>query len=319
MTLLAPENEVIQTDLDVAKELANKDAPPCNRKEMAEPKEPLGCTETEAPIASLRNVTKAFGSLKVLNNVSLDFNRGEITVILGPSGTGKSVTMKHIVGLLKPDAGEVYFNSQRVDSLTESDLIEVRKQIGFCFQQGALFDSMSVGDNVEFPLIEHSKMKKAERMERVDECLRLVSLAGLESQMPSGLSGGQRKRIALARALALGPTLMCYDEPTAGLDPIRSDVINELILMLNRRFGTTSIVVTHNMQSTFKIADRVLMMYNGKVIYDGSADGLRKSDNPLVLRFIEGQAAEEDLQAIRYGLDSNSSNGNAHNNTGDGI
>ena len=258
--------------------------------------------QVDDAIVRFRNVSKAFGSLRVLKNVSLDFRRGDCTVILGPSGTGKSVMLKHIVGLLQPDQGEVYFDDHRVDTMKEKDLVEVRKQIGFLFQMGALFDSMNVGQNVAFPLIEHSNLRVGERAERVDRVLRMVCLSGIQNKMPSQLSGGQRKRIALARAIVLGPKLVLYDEPTTGLDPIRSDVINELILTLNNSLGISSIVVTHDMNSANKIADRMLLLYDGQIACDGTPEQFRNSDNELVRRFIEGQAAAEELSGIRDGF-----------------
>lgn len=254
------------------------------------------------PIVSFRGVSKSFGSLRVLHDVDLDFRRGDCTVVLGPSGTGKSVMLKHIVGLLKPDEGEVFFDGERVDTMKERQLVEVRKQIGFLFQMGALFDSMNVGQNVEYPLIEHSNLKAGERSERVDRVLRMVCLSGIQNKMPAQLSGGQRKRIALARAIVLGPKLVLYDEPTTGLDPIRSDVINELIITLNKSMGISSIVVTHDMNSANKIADRMLLLYDGHVICDGTPDEFHRSENELVRRFIQGQAAPEELRGIRDGF-----------------
>ena len=259
--------------------------------------------DDDHPIVGLKQVSKAFGSLRVLGGVSIDFLRGQTTVILGPSGTGKSVLLKHIVGLMKPDAGEVYFSGERVDTMPPADLVEVRKKIGFLFQMSALFDSLSVGHNVAFPLVEHTKLTAPERDERVDRVLRMVGLSGLQKQMPGDLSGGQRKRVALARAIVMEPELILYDEPTTGLDPIRSDLINELIIGLNRKLGVSSIVVTHDMISAQKIADRMLLLYNGQVICDGDWEAFRRSDNPLVQRFIQGQADVKDLDLIRRGLE----------------
>lgn len=258
--------------------------------------------KVDDPIVSLKNISKSFGSLRVLSRVNLEFQRGDVTVVLGPSGTGKSVLIKHIVGLLKPDAGEVYFDGQRVDTMTPKQLVEIRKQIGFLFQMGALFDSMDVNENVAFPLIEHSNLSKEERNQRVDRALRMVCLSGIQNKMPADLSGGQRKRVALARAIILGPKLVLYDEPTTGLDPIRSDVINELILTLNKSLGISSIVVTHDMNSANKIADRMLLLYDGQVICDGTPKQFQNTDNELVRRFIHGQAADEELRGIRDGF-----------------
>ena len=254
-------------------------------------------------VARLLGVSKRFGPLRVLHRINLNFERGKTTVILGPSGTGKSVMIKHIVGLLKPDQGEVYFGDMRVDKADEKALVEMRKKIGFLFQMGALFDSMSVGENIAFPLVEHKKMAKEQRAERVAQVLRQVGLSGLEYKMPAQLSGGQRKRVALARAIVLEPELILYDEPTTGLDPIRSDVINELIIAMNKELGISSIVVTHDMQSANKVADRMLLLYNGSIVCDGTPEQFRHSDNELVQRFIKGIADEQDLDSIRSGFE----------------
>lgn len=254
-------------------------------------------------IISLRDIHKAFGRLKVLSGVSLDFERGKTTVVIGPSGTGKSVMLKHIVGLLKPDSGEVYFDGQRVDTLPERKLVPIRTRFGFLFQMGALFDSLTVGQNVTFPLTEHSKISPEERDERGKKVLAMVGLGDTAHKMPAELSGGQRKRIALARAIVLDPDVILYDEPTTGLDPIRSDVINELILKLRKQINVTSIVVTHDMASAFKIADRIVMLYDGKVIADGTADDFRNSTHPVVRSFVQGKADAKELEAI-HGPDS---------------
>ncbi|MEM8737412.1 MAG: ATP-binding cassette domain-containing protein, partial [Planctomycetota bacterium] len=250
----------------------------------------------------LRGLHKNFGALTVLSGLNLDFRPGETTVILGPSGTGKSVMLKHIVGLLQPDRGEVWFHDQRVDQTPERDMVELRRRIGFLFQMGAMFDSMTVGQNIEFPLVEHTQFKKDERAERVDRLLKMVGLAGTQTKMPGEMSGGQRKRAALARAIALEPEIMLYDEPTTGLDPIRSDVINELILALTQELGMTSIVVTHDMNSANKIADRMVLLYDGQVAADSDPCTFRESRNELVQRFIRGEADRRDLELIRMGF-----------------
>jgi len=254
-------------------------------------------------LVQLENVSKSFGPLRVLNGVSLDIKRGQTTVIIGPSGTGKSVLIKLIVGLLKPNRGGVYFDGGRVDTMTASELVGIRKEIGFLFQMSALFDSMDVGQNVEFPLIEHTQMTASDRDERVDRVLRMVGLSGLQRKWPSSMSGGQQKRVALARSIVLEPMLVMYDEPTTGLDPIRADLINELIIALNTKFGITSIVVTHDMASAAKIADRMLLLYDGNIICDGDPETFLRSENPLVQRFIQGQADQIELESIRRGLD----------------
>ncbi len=258
---------------------------------------------TTEPIIRLVDVCKAFGKLTVLNKVSLDIEHGKTTVILGPSGTGKSVLLKHIVGLLKPDSGEVWFEHQRIDQMNAMQLVKPRQQFGFLFQMGALFDSMNVRDNVCFPLVEHTKMPKSEQHERCSQVLKAVGLEGVENKMPVDLSGGQKKRVALARAIVLRPKVVLYDEPTTGLDPIRSDLINELILNLSQRLGITSIVVTHDMTSAKKIADRMIMLYDGRVVADDEPEHFLNTPDKLVQRFINGQADEEDLELIRTGMD----------------
>ncbi len=255
-----------------------------------------------APIVRLVNVHKSFGPLRVLEGVSLDFKRGQTTVVVGPSGTGKSVLLKHIVGLIRPDQGEVYFDGQRIDKASEAQLVSLRTQIGFLFQMGALFDSMNVEENIMFPLKAHTKSKLADRRDRCAKVLRMVGLDGLQPKMPGDLSGGQRKRVALARAIVLEPKLILYDEPTTGLDPVRSDVINELIISLKQQLGISSIVVTHDMISADKVGDRMVMLHGGQVIADGEPEDFHHADNALVQRFIKGQAEPEDLESIRAGI-----------------
>jgi len=280
-----------------------KDAQPDDTEEADD----CGCPEVDVsdvdPIIRLRGIHKRFGPMTVLNGLNLDFRPRETTVLLGPSGTGKSVTLKHIVGLLQPDAGEVYFHDHRVDQLAERDLVPLRKRIGFLFQMGAMFDSMTVGQNVEFPLVEHTTLSRKERADKVDRLLKMVGLGKTQNKMPGDMSGGQRKRAALARAIALEPEVMLYDEPTTGLDPIRSDVINELILALTKQLGMTSIVVTHDMNSANKIADRMVLLYDGQVAADSDPCTFRNSKSELVQRFIRGQADQQDLELIRMGFE----------------
>lgn len=236
-----------------------------------------------------RNVHKSFGRLHVLQGVDLDIEAGKTTVILGPSGTGKSVLLKHIAGLLRPDKGEVWFEGRRIDDLSERELAPMRREIGFLFQSAALFDSMTIRENLEFPLTEHTRLSPAERRERVRQALATVDLEGVEPKLPSQLSGGQQKRAALARAIIVKPKLILYDEPTTGLDPIRSDGISQLVAKLQRDLGVTSIVVTHDLDTTGKIADRVLMLYEGRFIADGTLAELRASSNPHVTNFLAGR------------------------------
>jgi len=253
------------------------------------------------PIIQLRHVSKRFGKLIVLSDLSLDIARGQCLVVIGASGTGKSVMLKHITVLLRPDRGEVWFDGRRIDDLPERDLVPVRKRFGFLFQMGALFDSLTVAENIAFPVIEHTHKPREEVSAIVAEKLRLVGLPEAGAKMPAELSGGQRKRVALARAIALNPEVILYDEPTTGLDPIRSDVINELILKLQRELKVTSIVVTHDMNSAFKIADRIVMLHEGKIVFDGTPDQIKASDVDVVKRFVLGEAGENELAALRIG------------------
>jgi phospholipid/cholesterol/gamma-HCH transport system ATP-binding protein len=249
---------------------------------------------TEKPIVSLRNVHKQFGSQVVLDRYSLDVEPAKTVVIMGPSGCGKSVTLKHIIGLLRPDSGEVSFDGQRIDTLTEQELIPVRLQIGLLFQMAALFDSMSVHENLEFPLIEHTKFNRAERAEKIRKALITVDLDGAQAKLPSQLSGGQKKRVALARAIVLSPRVVLYDEPTTGLDPVRADGINELIIKLKHEMGVTNVVVTHDLTSARKVADRVVMMLNGRIVADGTFEEVGASPDERVQHFLAGKYVKAD-------------------------
>lgn len=259
----------------------------------------------DRPVIRLHDVRKTFGRQIVLNHFNLDLPRAKTTVLLGPSGSGKSVILKHIVGLLRPDHGEVYFEDQRIDTLSERKLRDIRLQIGLVFQMGALFDSMTVDENLAFPLIEHTKLTPQERRKRIADALETVDLAGVEAKLPSQLSGGQRKRVALARAIVLRPKVMLYDEPTTGLDPIRADGINQLIIKLQRAMGVTGVVVTHDLSSARKVADRCVMLYGGQIIADGTYDDLEHSENTHVKHFFAGQYEPEEEAANANGASSN--------------
>jgi phospholipid/cholesterol/gamma-HCH transport system ATP-binding protein len=254
---------------------------------------------TTTPLIELRHLSKRFGRLIVLDDLSLSIEEGKCLVVIGASGTGKSVLLKHIIGLLRPDSGEVYFDAKRIDNLPENRLSRIRTQFGFLFQMGALFDSMNVLDNVSFPLVEHSTLNREQIQETAREKLALVGLKDVEKKMPGELSGGQRKRVALARAIALDPRVILYDEPTTGLDPIRSDIINELIIKLQRELKVTSIVVTHDMHSAIKVADRIVMLNHGKIVFDGDPQSIQQTRVPIVHRFVTGDAGEEELAALR--------------------
>lgn len=257
-----------------------------------------GNKESPRPIIRLIDVHKSFGTLDVLRGVSLDFYPGETTVVLGPSGEGKSVMLKHIAGLLQPDRGEVWFENTRIDTLSEQKLGPIRGQIGFLFQQSALFDSMTVGENIAFPLRQLTKLHRDKINQRVYEVLNMVGLANTIEKLPAELSGGQRKRVALARAIVMNPKVVLYDEPTTGLDPIRSDVINELILKLQRETHVTGIVVTHDLASAFRIADRLIMLQHGNVLLDDTPERFRHTTDPVVQRFLSGEADPEELAGI---------------------
>jgi len=251
-------------------------------------------------IIILKNIIKKFGSKVVLDNVSLAVEKGKTTVIIGPSGCGKTVLIKHLILLLRPTSGEVYFKGSRIDILRERYLNKIRTQYGFLFQGGALFDSLSVFENIIFPLRQHRRITDWKRVEDlVKSKLAMVGLDGYQNYYPANLSGGQRKRVALARAIALNPEVILYDEPTTGLDPIRSDIINELILKLQRELNVTSVVVTHDMTSAYKVADRIIMLHNGKIIADGDAEYIRNHPHPTVQHFIRGQVDDDDLAVLR--------------------
>ncbi len=240
------------------------------------------------PIVRFRGVSKRFGSLVVFDHLDLDIAEGKTTVILGPSGVGKSVLIKHIVGLLRPDSGEVWYRDQRIDRLSEKRLGLIRREIGFVFQLSALFDSMTIGENLEFPLLEHTDQDKETRTAAVDRALQRVDLRGLEDRYPGELSGGQKKRVALARAIILEPRLILYDEPTTGLDPIRASGIDALINRLREELGVSSIVVTHDLASAQRVADHVVLIYGGHIVAQGTMADLRRSRDEYVQEFLAG-------------------------------
>ncbi len=251
-------------------------------------------------IIVLKNVTKKFDENTVLDNISLSIEKGKTTVVIGPSGCGKTVLIKHLVVLLRPSSGEVYFKDRRIDNLPENELNRIRTHYGFLFQGGALFDSLNVAENIMFPIRQHYKITDRSGVdELVNTKLAMVGLEGFQRFYPANLSGGQRKRVALARAIALNPEIILYDEPTTGLDPVRADVINELILKLQKELGETTVVVTHDMKSAYKVADRIVMLHNGRIIADGDTDYIRNHPHPVVQQFIKGEVGEDDLAALR--------------------
>ena len=254
-----------------------------------------------AAIIRLEHIWKSFKSQVVLADLTLDIGRSSSTVVIGPSGCGKTVLLKHIVLLLRPDRGKVLFDGQDITNLSEGHLVPYRRRMGFLFQSSALFDSMTVGENIQFPLIESGIRAQGELDGRVAHMLRMVGLDGLQRKMPEELSGGQKKRVALARAIALEPEVLLYDEPTTGLDPIRADLINELILKLQAELHITSVVVTHDMDSARKVGDRIIMLHHGKIAADTTPDGLKDIKNDIVVRFVEGRATDEELGELKLG------------------
>jgi phospholipid/cholesterol/gamma-HCH transport system ATP-binding protein len=237
----------------------------------------------------LKDVYKSFGDKKVLQGFSLDVTEGETMVIIGYSGTGKSVAIKHIVGLLEPDSGTVFVDGLEVPTLPRRELYALRARIGYVFQFAALFDSMSIGDNVAMGL-RKLDMKPDDIRDRVTEALRLVDLPDTENRFPAELSGGMRKRVGIARAIALRPKYILYDEPTTGLDPVTSAVIDELMLRMRKQLGVTGVVITHDMRSAYTVGSRIAMLYDGRVRQVGTVDEIRNTKDPVVRQFIEGRA-----------------------------
>ena len=246
----------------------------------------------------IQKLSKKFNNHSVLNKLSLDVLTGETCVIIGRSGCGKSVLLKHIVGILKPDEGKVLVNDNEVANLGELELNALRFKISMVFQGGALFDSMSVADNVGFSLIEHTHIAQKDLLARVEESLHLVGLGGIGNLMPAELSGGMKKRVALARAICIRPEIILYDEPTTGVDPITADSINELIRSLHDKLKVTSVVVTHDMKSAYHIADKIAMMYQGRIILEGSPKDIQSTQDPVVHQFINGLSKGPITEAI---------------------
>jgi len=236
----------------------------------------------------IRGLKKKLGRKQVLDGLDLDIEKGETVVVLGPSGTGKSVLLKHIIGLMQPDAGSIEVEGEEVVGRRESELNRIRVKFGMLFQGAALFDSMTVGENVGLGLVEHRKLPPDEVAKIVAERLEWVGLKGVEAMKPASLSGGMRKRVGLARAVAMDPEYILYDEPTTGLDPIMADAINDLIRSLQAHLQVTSVVVTHDMKSAYAVGDRLAMLYQGKIVHQGTPDEIRNTTDPLVRQFIEG-------------------------------
>jgi phospholipid/cholesterol/gamma-HCH transport system ATP-binding protein len=238
------------------------------------------------PIVSLRGVRKRFGDNEVLRGVDLDVDDGSITVVIGPSGCGKSVLVKHVIGLLRPDAGTIRIDGEDLVSMGEARLTDVRKKFGMLFQQSALFDSMSVLENVIFPLVEHRRLPFRRMREMALARLEQLGLTNVERKYPAELSGGMRKRVGLARATILDPKIVIYDEPMTGLDPIMCENVEDMIITARRELGVTSLVVSHDMASTFRMADRIAMLFDGRIRVQGSSAQVQASPDEMVRRFI---------------------------------
>jgi phospholipid/cholesterol/gamma-HCH transport system ATP-binding protein len=236
------------------------------------------------------NVHKAFGEKKVLQGVDLQIETGETMVVIGQSGSGKSVLLKHLIGLLKPDRGEIYLDGLNLTKLNEDDLQKATRKVGMLFQSAALFDSMNVYENIRFGLERQTGCPAEKVKALVEDSLAKVGLKGVERLMPHELSGGMKKRVGLARAIAYNPEVMLYDEPSTGIDPIRADAINGLINKMKEDLHVTSVIITHDMVSAYKVADRIAMLFQGRIIEQGTPDEIRRSRNPVVQQFITGRA-----------------------------
>jgi phospholipid/cholesterol/gamma-HCH transport system ATP-binding protein len=247
-------------------------------------------TDDKVPAIRLSGVSKRFGEKVVLDAIDLTVPKGQSLVVLGKSGIGKSVLLKHIIGLLKPDAGTVEIDGQDLWTLKPVERDQLRRKFGMSFQEGALFDSMTVGQNIAFPLKRHTKLSRADVKARVAECLGLVHLEGIEDKRTSELSGGMRRRVGFARAIALKPQILLFDEPNTGLDPVIKALIDELIISMRETLGSTTVTITHDMRSAFRIADRIGMLHQGKIIALAPPDEFRELDNPIVQQFIHGRA-----------------------------
>ena len=250
------------------------------RDETAEPKSDI--------MIELKNVSMSFKERRILNDVSFQVKTGETMVVIGPSGAGKSTLLRLMIGLLKPTSGRILIEGREITRLKEAELNKIRRNMGMVFQYSALFDSMTVGENVAFGIRQHTDMPEEKILSVIRRTLRMVGMMGRENVMPNELSGGMKKRVGLARAIALNPQIVLYDEPTAGLDPVMSATINRLIMSTRRILGVTAVVVTHDMDSAFTIADRIAMMYDEKIIAIATPDEFRQSENPVVRQFISG-------------------------------
>lgn len=240
-------------------------------------------------VIEFKSLYKSFNGKRVIDGVNLNVKKGELLAIIGPSGCGKSTLLRLVIGLFPPTSGEIIVKGRNIGGADKEKLIDIRKHIGMVFQSSALFDSLSVGENVAFGLREHRNLAESKIKEIVSLKLKMVGLEGAKDLMPSELSGGMQKRVSLARALATDPEIILYDEPTTGLDPITSTSIEDLIIDLHKKLGTSAIVVTHQLSTVYRIADRIVMLHNGRIIEAGTPDETRKSENPIIRQFITGK------------------------------
>jgi phospholipid/cholesterol/gamma-HCH transport system ATP-binding protein len=246
------------------------------------------------PLISVRDLVQKIEHQEILRGFTLDIFKGETLVLLGKSGGGKSVFLRHLIGLMKPVSGEILFEGRDIGGMNERELVPIRRKIGMLFQDGALFDSMNVYDNVAFPLREHGEKNERSVRQKVNEALELVNMGGHDRKMPVNLSGGMRKRVALARAIISPPQVILYDEPTTGLDPIVSDSINRLIRRLQKQLSVTSIVVTHDMTTCYQVADRVALLDEGRRHFYGTLDELRSTQDGIVRDFVDGRSEDDE-------------------------
>lgn len=253
-------------------------------------------------VISVKSLVKNFGARRILNDISLDIYQGETLVIMGGSGCGKSTFLRHLIGSIRPDSGEVWMFGKDIAKASDEEMDEIRKKFGMLFQSGALFDSMNVADNIALPLREHAKLDENIVGIIVKMKLELVGLRGFENLMPSQLSGGMKKRVGLARAIVMDPKIVFYDEPTAGLDPVMTGVVDKLTIDLTKKLQITSVVVTHDMNSVFRIADRVVMLHQGNIMQIGTPEEIQNSKNPYVRQFISGDA-EGPISFVQQGDD----------------
>ncbi len=257
---------------------------------------------SDETLIRVKDVYKSFGQNHVLRGLSLEVKCGESMVVIGGSGTGKSVLIKCVIGLLHHDRGEIYVDGQEISSLSEEGWNQLRKKFGMLFQRDALFDSLSVWENVGFALRRHTKLSDAKIKDMAVEKLKLVGMQNVENLMPAELSGGMRKRVSLARAIAMEPAILLYDEPTTGLDPIMANVINDLIVTMREKLEVTSIAITHDMNSAYRIGDRIAMLYKGQIIEVGTPDEFKASRNPIVQQFIRGDVEGPITQGVDFHL-----------------